>query len=68
MPVAMDTYRLQITLGQDARKALRHVASDEDTSIQKLVERWLIEKLKEYPYGKGLRLPAAPDDAARARG
>lgn len=50
-------YRLQIFLDAEVRKALRVVALQEDTSMQKLVTYWLIEKLREYPAGEQLELP-----------
>jgi len=53
-------YKLQILLDSDIRKALRDVAHQHDTSIQKLVATWLIAKLKEYPAGQHLELPAQP--------
>ena len=50
-------YRLQILLDREVRKVLRDIAHQEDTSMQKLVTYWLIEKLKEYPAGAHLELP-----------
>lgn len=56
MMASTSHYRLQIFLTPEIRKALRQAASIEDTSIQKLVTTWLIEKLQEYPHAKDLSL------------
>jgi hypothetical protein len=55
--MATAPYRLQIFLADDVRKALRDVAHEHDISMQKLVTRWLIEKLKEFPAGQALEFP-----------
>lgn len=55
--MATAPYRLQIFLADDVREALREVAHQQKTSIQKLVTRWLIEKLREYPAGEELEVP-----------
>jgi hypothetical protein len=53
-------YRLQILLDRELRKVLRDIAHQQDTSLQKLVTAWLIEKAKEYPVGQHLELPDKP--------
>jgi hypothetical protein len=54
MMASTSPYRLQIFLTPEIRKALRDVAHQEETSIQKLVTTWLVEKLRQHPCGQGL--------------
>jgi hypothetical protein len=53
-------YRLQIFLDPEVRRVLREVAHQENTSIQKLVTAWLIDKLREHPAGHHLDPPEKP--------
>lgn len=48
----MDTkppYRLQVFFPEEFRAALRDIAYEERTSIQQLVVRWIIERIRQYP-------------------
>jgi hypothetical protein len=49
-------YKLQIFIPHEVRKALRAVALRHDTSLQKLVTQWLIERLQDEPEGHTLVL------------
>ena len=60
-------YRFQVLLDADVRRVLRTAAFQEETSMQKLVTAWLIEKLRDYPGGQHLQTEDdAPTPRARA--
>jgi hypothetical protein len=47
-------YKLQIFIPEDMREALREVAHQEKTSLQKLITKWLLECLQKHPTGQTL--------------
>lgn len=48
----MSPYKLQIWLPREMETALTEVAHAERSSKQKLVEQWLLARLKEHPAAK----------------
>ena len=55
-------YRLQVFLPFPLRDALRDIAHEERTSLQKLIAAWLLERATTYPKWADLRERLEGDD------
>lgn len=58
--MAVSRYRLQVFLSDEVHEDLRDAAHEDRTSIQKLVEGWLVENLAERRKQPKIRGKHAP--------